>query len=130
MEIFERYIREVTRHLPRSQREDVARELRSTLEDSLEGRLKDGAGESAAATETLLNFGPPRALAASYRSGPRHLIGPSLYPDFMNALKITLLVVCGLQLTVAQLSHLPSRPHLCNPSRANSNWIRFLAHHH
>ena len=100
MEIFERYIREVTRHLPRSQLEDVARELRSTLEDSLEGRLEDGAGKPAAAAETLLNFGPPRALAASYQSGPRHLIGPSLYPDFMNTLKITLLVVCGLQLTV------------------------------
>jgi hypothetical protein len=107
MEIFERYIREVTRHLPRSQREDVARELRSTLEDSLEGRLEGGAGEpaaasgrEAAATEILLDFGPPRVLAASYQSGPRHLIGPGLYPDFMNTLKITLLVVCGLQLTV------------------------------
>jgi len=69
----------------------------------MEGRLEDGAGESAAATETLRNFGPPRALAASYRGGPRHLIGPSLYPDFMKTLKITLLVVCGLQLTVGLL---------------------------
>ena len=39
MEIFERYIREVIRHLPRGQRDDVAKELRSTLEDSLDGRI-------------------------------------------------------------------------------------------
>jgi hypothetical protein len=107
MEIFERYIREVTRYLPRGHREDVAKELRSTLEDSLEGRLEGGAGEPAAssgreavATEILLDFGPPRAFAASYRGGPRYLIGPDFYPGFMSTLKFTLLVVCGLQLAV------------------------------
>jgi hypothetical protein len=108
MELFERYIREVTRRLPRRQRQDVARELRSTLEDSLDGRVAGGtpgggAGEptadrEAAATEILRDFGPPRALAASYRSGPRYLVGPELYPDFVSTLKVTLLVVCGLQL--------------------------------
>ena len=107
MEIFERYIREVTRHLPRRQRQDVAKELRSTLEDSLDGRLESGAGEpvtgtgrEAAASQVLVDFGPPRELAASYRGGSRHLIGPGLYHDFLSTLKITLLVVCGLQLAV------------------------------
>jgi len=101
MEIFDRYIREVTRHLPRGQREDVAKELSSTLEDSLDGGgTESGSRREAAAMELLLAFGPPRDLAASYRTGPQYLIGPALYPGFVTALKITLLVVCGLQLMI------------------------------
>jgi hypothetical protein len=98
MDLIERYVQEVARRLPRSQREDVARELRSSLEDSLENRAGvplDEAGEDTA-TELLLEFGPPRDVAASYQSGPNYLIGPAHYPSFLRAMKIALVVVGGL----------------------------------
>ena len=123
MEIFDRYILEVTGRLPRNQRGDVAKELRSTLQDSLDGHLAVGTGDGsaagggalargadstgigsrqeAAALEVLRDFGPPRELAASYLTGPQYLIGPGLYPGFMTTLKVTLLVVGGLQLVVS-----------------------------
>jgi len=98
MDLIERYVQEVSRRLPRKQREDVARELRSSLEDSLENR----AGvpleqvDEAQAVELLLEFGRPQDVAASYRTGPDYLIGPALYPSFIRTMKICLAVVGGL----------------------------------
>ncbi len=92
MDLIERYVQEVARRLPRKQRDDVARELRSSLEDSLESR----AGvpleqvEEEQAVELLLEFGTPQKVAASYRPGPDFLIGPGLYPSFVKTMKICL----------------------------------------
>jgi len=95
MELIERYVMEVGRHLPRRLRKDVTRELRSTLEDSLEGRA--AASDDEAATVAMLReFGKPEDIAASYRTGPRYLIGPDLYPSFINTVKIAALVIVGL----------------------------------
>jgi hypothetical protein len=98
MDLIERYVQEVARRLPRTQRDDVARELRSSLEDSLESRAGvplNEVGEDTA-TELLLEFGPPREVASSYQSGPNYLIGPAHYPSFLRAMKIALAVVGGL----------------------------------
>ena len=62
MDLIERYVQEVARRLPRNQREDVARELRSSLEDSLESRAGvaiDQVAESSA-VDFLLEFGSPQ----------------------------------------------------------------------
>jgi hypothetical protein len=37
MELVDRYVHEVGRHLPRRSRNDIETELRSTIEDTLEG---------------------------------------------------------------------------------------------
>lgn len=98
MNLIERYVQEVARRLPRKQRDDVARELRSSLEDSLESR----AGvpleqiDEEQAVELLLEFGPPQGVAASYRTGPDYLVGPALYPSFIKTMKISLAVIGGL----------------------------------
>jgi len=98
MNLIERYVQEVARRLPSKQRVDVARELRSSLEDSLENRA--GAPleqvEEEQAVELLLEFGPPQRVAASYRTGPKYLIGPALYPSFIKTMKICLAVIGGL----------------------------------
>ncbi|MCP3997925.1 MAG: hypothetical protein GY722_23140 [bacterium] len=98
MDLIERYIEEVARRLPKNQSDDVTRELRSSLEDSLEARsgVPIGQADEDLAAEILVEFGPPREVADSYRSGPNHLIGPSLYPTFVRAMKLGLLIVGGL----------------------------------
>ena len=95
MDLIDRYVQEVARRLPRNQREDVARELRSSLEDSLEGRSGvplDQVDEDTA-VELLLEFGSPREAAASYQPGPRYLIGPSHYPSFLKTMKIAVAIM-------------------------------------
>lgn len=98
MDLIERYVEEVARRLPRNQRGDVARELRSSLEDSLEssaGAPLDQVDEESA-IELLLEFDPPQQVAASYRTGPDHLIGPAHYPSFLKTMKIAIAVIGGV----------------------------------
>ena len=98
MDLIERYVQEVARRLPRNQREDVARELRSSLEDSLESRAGVAIDQVAEgpAVDFLLEFGSPQEVAASYRTGPDYLIGPTHYPSFLKTIKIAIAVLGGL----------------------------------
>jgi hypothetical protein len=98
MDLIERYVQEVARRLPRNQREDVARELRSSLEDSLESRTRVPLDQvdKDSAVGLLLEFGPPQEVAASYRTGPDYLIGPAHYPSFLRTMKIAIAVIGGL----------------------------------
>ena len=94
MNLIDRYIEEVGRFLPRKTRSDVQRELRSTLEDSLESRLANGGDDDAETAQVALltELGHPEELAASYLPEPRYLIGPRLYPGFQLTMRICLLV--------------------------------------
>ena len=67
--IIEGYVRDVVRHLPRSQRQDVGFELRSLLLEDLAGRAADtGRPADAAMTMELLTaFGRPLDVADRYR---------------------------------------------------------------
>ena len=98
MDLIARYIQEVERRLPRDQRGDVAKELRSSLEDSLESRagISVDLVDEKRVTELLLEFGPPQEVADSFRTGPAYLIGPAHYPSFLRAMKVGLAVVGGL----------------------------------
>lgn len=95
MDLIDRYIEEVGRLLPRKMRADVKQELRSTLEDSLEGRLPRGedSDTETAQVELLQELGHPEDLAASYLPEPRYLIGPSLYPGFRLTMRICLVAL-------------------------------------
>jgi hypothetical protein len=83
MELIERYLIEVRQHLPADIADDVARELRTLLEDSLEERAKKAgrAPDDALASELLRDFGDPETVAERY-DRPRYLIGPRLLPVF------------------------------------------------
>ena len=84
MDLIERYIAEVGRHLPRKQRVDVQTELRSLLQDMVEDRAqtKVEKADEEIVTAVLLEMGPPQKVAASYQSRPEYLIGPQLYPVY------------------------------------------------
>jgi hypothetical protein len=97
MSTIDRYIHEVGRHLPRKNRADIQTELRSLLNDSLEGQGEVEPTENDV-LELLKEFGAPRKVAASYYPEGQYLIGPRLYPLFKMIAGITLAAVLGAHL--------------------------------
>ena len=94
MNLIDKYVAEVGKHLPRNQRADIEKELKSTLEDMLEERNQASPEDEAAVIALLKEYGAPRKVAESY-VGPRYLIGPRIFPTFELILKIVLAVVLG-----------------------------------
>src|SRR5512138_1935931 len=93
MNLIDKYIVEVGKHLPRRNRADIQAEIRSTLEDMLEERKQSqGTLDDAAISALLKEYGAPRKVAESY-VGPRYLIGPRIYPFFEMVVRIVLTVV-------------------------------------
>lgn len=85
MNLIEIYIHEVTRRLPEKNREDIALELRSTIEDMLPD---DYSEEDVKAV--LEKLGNPATLASGYRDQPMHLIGPRYFDVYVTLLKMIL----------------------------------------
>lgn len=103
MNLIDRYVTEVGRHLPLLKgREDIEKELKSTLEDMLEdrasqtGRMRDEAME----IELLKEYGSPQKVASTYNPHP-YLIGPRMFPLFLMVLKIVIAVVVTVLLVIA-----------------------------
>lgn len=96
MNLIDRYIEEVGKHLPRKNRVDIEAEIRSTLEDMLEERSQ-GQADDEAVISLLKEYGRPRDVAESY-TGPRYLIGPRVYPIFELVTKIVLVVLFAIGL--------------------------------
>jgi hypothetical protein len=106
MDLIERYIADVSRRLPKRMRSDVAAELRSSLGEAYDatvgdfnrdsGRVASNEECETLASDLVKKFGPPAALAASYRPGPQWLIGPDLYPAFLRTLKVVALIIVAL----------------------------------
>jgi len=89
MNLIDRYIAEVGRHLPEKNREDIEAEIRSMLEDMIdENRQQTGKPVNdeliAAALEQL---GDPKLLAHKYSPAKHYLIGPDWYEAYIQTLK-------------------------------------------
>ena len=98
MNLIDKYIAEVGKHLPRKNRADIEAEIRSTLEDMLDERSQGkGPADEAAVMELLKEYGSPREVAAKYKTH-QYLIGPRLFPTFEMVLRIVLAVVAGASL--------------------------------
>ena len=106
MNLIDKYIAEVGRHLPRKNRADIEAEIRSTLEDMLEERKQAKGGvpteskdpaDEATILELLKDYGAPREVAATYKTH-QYLIGPRFFPIFETVLRIVLAVVAGASL--------------------------------
>ncbi len=92
MELLDRYLQAVSRHLPRARQEDVLAELRANLEAQLEDKeaalgraLKQGEAE-----DWLRELGSPMQVAARYRR-QQWLIGPAVFPLYWYVLRTALL---------------------------------------
>jgi len=103
MNLIDKYIAEVGKHLPRRQRADIEAEIRSTLMDMLEERKQAETASEAEVVALLKEYGEPRKVAESY-VGPRYLIGPKLYPLFELVTKIVLTVIFAIALAGLALS--------------------------
>lgn len=112
MNLIDRYVAEVGKNLPLlNGREDIEKELKSTLEDMLEdraqnsGRVRDEALE----IEVLKEYGSPQKVAQTYNPHP-YLIGPKLFPFFLFVLKIVLTVVVSVMLVLAGIQAVTDTP--------------------
>lgn len=93
MDLIELYIQEVVRRLPEKTRDDIALELRSTIEDM----LPDDYGVEEV-KQALTKLGDPAVLASEYKDQPMYLIGPRYYPYYIQLLKIILPIVAAVTL--------------------------------
>lgn len=120
MDLIERYIHEVGRHLPRSQRTDVQAELRSLLQDMVEdqAQTKVEKADEDIVVGVLQEFGHPEKVAASYQSRPQYLIGPNLFPIFKLVLTIATVGFCAVMLASVVLSARRSDAFLMDVTRA------------
>lgn len=112
MNLIDKYVAEVGRHLPLLKgREDIEKELKSTLEDMLEdkaeqaGRPRDEAME----IELLKEYGSPQKIASTYNPHP-YLIGPRMFPFFLMVSKIVLAVVVIVMLALSWINAVASYP--------------------
>ena len=111
MNLIDKYIAEIGKHLPRRNRADIEAEIRSTLEDMLDERKQaDGSVDEMTVVQLLKEYGAPRQVAESY-SGKQYLIGPNLYPTFLLVTKIVVsvlvtiaLIGLGLELARSELT--------------------------
>lgn len=83
MELIERYIYAVGKKLPRKQRADIEKELKSLIMDELDARTGGGKPSKEDITAVLMEMGHPRDVAARYTENGRYLIGPALYPTYI-----------------------------------------------
>jgi len=102
MDLVNEYLRAVSILLPKAQREDIVAELRDTILSIIEAReaelgrpLKDEEVEA-----VLRDVGHPLMVAARYREGPQHVVGPTLYPYWAFAVKVGIILQLGIGLIV------------------------------
>jgi hypothetical protein len=91
MELLERYLNAVRRHLPWLRQDDIVAELRANLEAQLEDKEAElGRPLTKAEAEAWLKqFGSPLQVAARYQR-QQYLIGPALYPIYSYVLRLVL----------------------------------------
>jgi hypothetical protein len=99
----QRYVHATVRDLPAGRRDDVARELQSTIEDMVEAHVSTGLEPPEAERAALVALGHPAVLAAGYAGGPQHLIGPRFYGLWW---RLTRTLLIWVPLTIACLSAL------------------------
>ena len=83
-EWMERYVYAVTRRLPKSQRQEVARELEELIGDMLE--------DGDTMESVLARLGDPAEFAKKYQDGARYLIGPAYFENYVWLLRIVLIL--------------------------------------
>ncbi|MET7671029.1 permease prefix domain 1-containing protein [Micromonospora luteifusca] len=101
----DRYLAATLRSVPAPRREEIANELRASIDDMIEGRTSDGANPTAAEREVLTELGNPDLLAAQYADRRLQLIGPTYYLVWLRLLKLLLSfipAIAGTAVTVVE----------------------------
>lgn len=104
MDLLERYLGAVARHLPEGQRADVTAELRDALLSDIEAdEARLGRKQTRDELEALLiRFGHPLTVSGRYQK-TQHLIGPEVFPFWWAGLKAAVSIVGGIYLVLVML---------------------------
>ncbi|MEU6076508.1 permease prefix domain 1-containing protein [Micromonospora sp. NPDC047074] len=86
----DRYLAATLRSVPVARREEIATELRASIDDMVEGRTDGGQDATAAEREVLTELGDPDLLAARYADRRLQLIGPTYYLAWARLMKLLL----------------------------------------
>ncbi|RLK22311.1 hypothetical protein DER29_0143 [Micromonospora sp. M71_S20] len=86
----DRYLAATLRSVPVARRQEIATELRASIEDMVEGRTAGGQDAAAAEREVLTELGDPDKLAARYADRRLQLIGPAYYLAWSRLMKLLL----------------------------------------
>ncbi|MCX5775281.1 MAG: hypothetical protein NTV44_02830 [Firmicutes bacterium] len=100
-DLIERYIHDVTKRLPETSRAEVGKELRANIDDMLPPNPTNEDIK-----KVLITLGEPRVLASKYRGKQRYLISPEWMDEYLQVLKIVLIVVGSLGFFSALITHI------------------------
>jgi hypothetical protein len=102
MDLVNEYLRAVAALLPKAQRDDIIAELRDTILSQIEEREAElGRPLTDDEVEALLReVGHPVVIAARYSDGPQHVVGPTLYPYWLFAVKAAIVLQVAIALIV------------------------------
>ena len=91
MELLDRYLQAVRKHLPWQRQDDIIAELRANLEAQLEDKEAELGRPltKEEAEDWLKQIGSPIQVAARYQR-QQYLIGPALFPTYSYVLKLVL----------------------------------------
>jgi len=107
MDIIESYLSEVGRFLPESRRDELITELRDDLLGELEALVEERGGQLTDADQRSVigGFGHPFKVAARYQP-TKYLIGPGLYPVFVQTLKTVFVLAVVLWVAVTVIGYM------------------------
>ncbi|MBF9131954.1 hypothetical protein I0C86_23745 [Plantactinospora sp. S1510] len=100
----DRYLAATLPSVPSARREEIAVELRGSIEDMIEDRTGNGQDPGTAEREVLTELGNPERLAARYADRRLQLIGPTYYLVWLRLLRLLLSFVPAIVGTVDAVS--------------------------
>ncbi|MGI5522056.1 permease prefix domain 1-containing protein [Micromonospora sp. CA-259024] len=99
----DRYLAATLRSVPVQRRDEIATELRASIEDMIEDRTGGGQDTTTAEREVLTELGNPDRLAARYADRRLQLIGPTYYLVWLRLLKLLLSFIPAIVGTVVTI---------------------------
>jgi hypothetical protein len=89
MELLDRYLQAVRKRLPWKRQEDIIAELRANLESQLDEKQGElGRSMTPAEAEAwIMQLGSPTQMASPYQA-QQYLIGPAVFPAYLNVLRL------------------------------------------
>ncbi|MCX5121766.1 permease prefix domain 1-containing protein [Micromonospora sp. NBC_00362] len=96
----DRYLAATLRSVPSQRRDEIANELRASIEDMIDDRTGGGADPIVAEREVLTELGNPDVLAVRYADRRLQLIGPTYYLVWLRLLKLLLSFIPALVATI------------------------------
>ncbi|MEU1396447.1 permease prefix domain 1-containing protein [Micromonospora zamorensis] len=99
----DRYLAATLRSVPTQRRDEIASELRASIQDMIEDRTGSGQDAPTAEREVLTELGNPDVLAARYADRRLQLIGPTYYLVWLRLLKLLLSFIPALVGTIVAI---------------------------